>query len=174
MPRPGHLAGLRLRRRPDKCDAGRRRHKLHITRVRRCRRRKLAHSAVPPLPPETAMLGFGGNPIQGGDKNSRKRRPLRLLGTASFTEKFAIYSRETRCFFICSSRDFPPCTQCYFGISAWGRYHYPWRALHAVETLGAQGSRWLNSSLLCTRSPSALRAHTAAHRGKHGGVSPSP
>ena len=73
MPRPEHLAGQRLRRRPDKCDAGRRRHKLHITRFRRCRRRKLAHSAVPPLPTETASLGFGGNPIQGGDKSSRKR-----------------------------------------------------------------------------------------------------
>ena len=60
MPRPEHLAGQRLRRRPDKCDAGRRRHKLHITRFRRCRRRKLAHSAVPPLPAETASLGFGG------------------------------------------------------------------------------------------------------------------
>ena len=29
MPRPVHLAGQRLRRRPDKCDAGCRRHKLH-------------------------------------------------------------------------------------------------------------------------------------------------
>ena len=134
----------------------------------------LALSVARPLPTETASLGFGGNPIQGGDKNSRKRKPLRLWGTASFAEKFAIYSRETRCFFICSSRDFPPCTQCYFGISAWGRYHYPWRALHAVETLGAQRSRWRDSSLPCTLSPSALRAHTAAHTGKHGGVSTSP
>ena len=48
MPRPVHLAGQRLRRRPDKCDAGCRRHKLHITHFRRCRRRKLAHSAAPP------------------------------------------------------------------------------------------------------------------------------
>ena len=30
----------------------------------------------------------------GGDKSSRKRKPLRLLGTASFAEKFAIYSRK--------------------------------------------------------------------------------
>ena len=40
-------------------------------------------------------------------------------------------------------KGFPPCTQCYFGISAWGRYHYPWRVLHAAETLDARGSRRL-------------------------------
>ena len=173
MPRPEHLAGQRLRRRPDKCDAGRRRHKLHITRFRRCRRRKLAHSAVPPLPTETASLGFGGNPIQGGDKSSRKRKPLRLFGAASFAGKFAIYSRKARCFFCWLSRNFSPFTQRYSDIPVWG-YHYPRRVLHAGETLGAQGSRWLNSSLPCILSPSALRAHTAAHRGKHGGVLPSP
>ena len=106
MPRPEHLAGQRLRRRPDKCDAGRRRHKLHITRFRRCRRRKLAHSAVPPLPAKTALLGFGGNPIQGGDKSSRKRKPLRLLGAASFAEEFSIYSRETSCLSIWVQRIF--------------------------------------------------------------------
>ena len=85
----------------------------------------------------------------GGDKSSRKRKSLRLLGTAGFVEGFAIYSRETRCFFIWASRDFSPCTQCYFGISAWVRYHYPWRVLHAVETLDAQGSRWLVCRFSC-------------------------
>ena len=30
---------------------------------------------------------------------------------------------------------------CIFGISVWGWYHYPRRALHAVETLDARGSR---------------------------------
>ena len=70
MPRPVRLAGQRLRRSPDKCDAGCRRHKLHITHFRRCRRRKLALSVARPLPTETASLGFGGNPVGGGDKNS--------------------------------------------------------------------------------------------------------
>ena len=42
----------------------------------------------------------------GGDKSSRKRKSLRLLGTAGFVEGFAIYSRETRCFFCWLSRDF--------------------------------------------------------------------
>ncbi len=35
----------------------------------------------------------------------------------------------------------PSCTQCFFGVSAWGWYHYPQRGLHAVETLGTHGSR---------------------------------
>ena len=39
---------------------------------------------------------------------------------------------------------FSPFTQRYSDIPVWG-YHYPWRVLHAVETLGAQGTRWLNT-----------------------------
>ena len=35
----------------------------------------------------------------------------------------------------------PSCTQCFFGASMWGWYHYPRRALHAVETPDARGSR---------------------------------
>ena len=35
----------------------------------------------------------------------------------------------------------PSCTQCFFGTSMRGGYHYPRRALHAVETLDARGSR---------------------------------
>lgn len=35
----------------------------------------------------------------------------------------------------------PSCTQCFFGVPARGRYHYPRRAFHAVETLDARGSR---------------------------------
>ena len=35
----------------------------------------------------------------------------------------------------------PSCTQCFFGVPAWGWYHYPRRAIHAVETLDAHGSR---------------------------------
>ena len=71
MPRPVHLAGQRLRRRPDKCDAGCRRHKLHITHFRRCRRRKLAHSAAPPSSHRNRFAGFRREPCWGGDKNSR-------------------------------------------------------------------------------------------------------
>ena len=35
----------------------------------------------------------------------------------------------------------PSCTQCFFGASMWGWYHYSRRALHAVETLDAQELR---------------------------------
>ena len=38
-------------------------------------------------------------------------------------------------------RAVPSCTQRFFGVPAWGWYHYPRRALHAVETLDARGSR---------------------------------
>ena len=39
-------------------------------------------------------------------------------------------------------RAVPSCTQCFFGVPAWGWYHYPRRALHAAETPDARGSRW--------------------------------
>ena len=65
MPRPVHLAGQRLRRRPDKCDAGCRRHKLHITHFRRCRRRKLAHSAAPPSSRRNPAKRFRREPCWG-------------------------------------------------------------------------------------------------------------
>ena len=38
-------------------------------------------------------------------------------------------------------RAVPSCTQRFFGIPTWGWDHYPRRALHAVETLDARGSR---------------------------------
>ena len=40
-------------------------------------------------------------------------------------------------------RAVPSCTQCFFGVPAWGWYHYPRRALHAAETLDAQELRRL-------------------------------
>ena len=73
MPRPVRLAGQRLRRRPDKCDAGRR--PLAVVRsddesLVPPQAAGLALSVARPLPTETASLGFGGNPVGGGDKNS--------------------------------------------------------------------------------------------------------
>ena len=62
----------------------------------------LALSVARPLPTETALLGFGGSPVGGGDKTPGLH---------------------------------------FFGASVWGWYHYPRRALHAVETLDARGSR---------------------------------
>ena len=77
----------------------------------------------------------------GGDKSSRNRKPLRLSGITANAEEFSIRGRETKCFFFRLSRNFSPCTQRYFGVPAWGWYHYPRRELRAVETLDARGSR---------------------------------
>ena len=77
----------------------------------------------------------------GGDKNSRNRNSLRLSGITAYAEKFSICGREMKCFLIRFSKDYFPCTQCFFGTSMWGWYHYPRRTLHAVETLDACGSR---------------------------------
>ena len=94
MPRPVHLAGQWLRRRPDKCDAGCRRHKLHITRFRRCRRRKLAHSAAPPSSHRNRFAGF-------------RREPCwEVIKTPALH---------------------------FFGVSAWGWYHYHPAAVKVSE-----------------------------------------
>ena len=77
----------------------------------------------------------------GGDKSSRNRKPLRLSGITANAEEFSIRGREPKCFFFRLSRNFSPCTQRYFGVPAWGWYHYPRRELRAVETLDARGSR---------------------------------
>ena len=100
MPRPVHLAGQRLRRRPDKCDAGRRPSGRRIPR-----------------------------PAASGRTRSLCR------SSSSHRNRFAGFRRE-------------PCWEVikapvlhFFSVPAWGWYHYPRRALHAVETLDARGSR---------------------------------
>ena len=59
----------------------------------------------------------------------------------------------------------PSCTQRFFGVPAWGWYHYPRRVLHAVETLGAQGTRWLNKLLVVYSLPVGS---ASAHSGSQG------
>lgn len=59
---------------------------------------------------------------------------------------------------------FSPFTQRYSDIPVWG-YHYPWRVLHAVETLGAQGTRWLNKLLVVYSLPVGS---ASAHNGSQG------
>ena len=76
----------------------------------------------------------------GGDKSSRNRNSPRLSGITVYAEEFSICGREMNCFFIRLSRDYFPCTQRFFGVPVWGWYHYPRRALHAAETLDAQGA----------------------------------
>ena len=102
MPRPVHLAGQRLRRRPDKCDAGPSSERTTNPSSRRKRQDSLSLSLVlfPPKPLRWVSAGA-------------------LLGAVIKTPVL------------------------YFLHFYVGGYHYPRRALHAVETLDARGSRRL-------------------------------
>ena len=101
----------------------------------------------------------------GGDKSSRNRESLRLLGITADAEEFSIYGREIKCFFCWLLRNFSPFTQRFFGVPAWGWDHYPRRALHAVETLDAQGTRWLKKLLVVYSLPVGS---ASAHSGSQG------
>ena len=114
----------------------------------------LALSVARPLPTETALLGFGGSPVGGGDKNSRVIFFTFLCGGITYPPVAVAVSEQPGAGFISAEktafsewvlcadeRAVPSCTQCFFGVPAWGRYHYPRCALHAVETLDARGSR---------------------------------
>lgn len=116
----------------------------------------LALSVARPLPAETASLGFGGSPVGGGDKNSRFAFFRRFCAGAvslssgrcscvGITPRGVYFGRKTAFSerVLCTDgHAVPSCTQCFFGTSVWGGwYHYPRRALHAVETLDARGSR---------------------------------
>ena len=109
------------------------------------------------LPAETASLGFGGSPVGGSDKNFHftffrhfcvgvVSLPSGRCGCVGTTPRGVYFGRKTAFSerVLCTDeRTVPSCTQCFFGVPAWGWYHYPRRALHAVETLDARGSRWL-------------------------------
>ena len=200
MPRPVHLAGQRLRRRPDKRDAGRRPSGRRIPRPAASGRTR-SLSVARPLPTETASLGFGGSPVEGGDKNSRVMFFTFLCGRYHYPPAAVAVSEQLGAGFISAEktafsewvlcadeRAVPSCTQRFFGVPAWGWYHYSRRALHAVETLDAQELRRLicrfcNAAMFALRGrssprrvhtpPQSLTAHTAAHRAKHGGFSGS-
>ena len=115
----------------------------------------LALSVARPLPTETASLGFGGSPVGGGDKNFRfaffrhfcagaVSLPSDRCGCVGTTPHGVYFGRKTAFseWVLCADgHAVPSCTQRFFGASVWGWYHYPRRALHAVETLDARGSR---------------------------------
>ena len=115
----------------------------------------LALSVARPLPTETALLGFGGSPVGGGDKNSCFaffRRscmgvvslPSGCCGCVGTTWRGVYFSRKTAFseWVLCADgRAVPSCTQRFFGVPAWGWHHYPRRVLHAVEMLDARRSR---------------------------------
>ena len=131
MPRPVRLAGQRLRRRPDKRDAGRRPSGRRIPRPAASgRTRALCRSSSSH---RNRFAGFRREPCWGGDKTSG-------LHFSAFLHGGGITTLGV----------------CFMPSKRWAR----------------KGHGGLISSLSCTCSPSALRAHTAAHRGKHGAFSP--
>ena len=115
----------------------------------------LALSVDRPLPTETASLGFGGSPVGGGDKNSRvifftflcggHHLPSGCCGCVGTTRRGVYFSRKSGFLRVSALRRWMrtgfSCTQRFFSVPAWGWYHYPRRAIHAVETLDARGSR---------------------------------
>ena len=115
----------------------------------------LALSVARPLPTETASLGFGGSPVGGGNKNScfaffrhfyvgMVSLPSGRFVCVGTTPCGVYFSRKTAFseWVLCADEcAVPSCTQRFFGVPAWGWYHYPRRALHAVETLDAQELR---------------------------------
>ena len=118
----------------------------------------------------------------GGDKSSRKRKSLRLLGTAGFVEGFAIYSRETRCFFCWLSRDFFSLHTALFRHSCVG-VSLPLACASCRQNAGRAAGHGGVLPFICLRfvlcglAPSSAthatpppNAHTAAHTGQTRGV----
>ena len=145
------------------------------------------------LPAETASLGFGGSPVGGGDKNSHftffrhfyvggVSLPSGRFVCVGTTPRGVYFGRKTAFseWVLCADeRAVPSCTQRFFGVPAWGWYHYPRRALHAVETLDAQGAwrrirRFYAAAVLALcglnipsagthATPAPNRAHSGSH-----------
>ena len=115
----------------------------------------LALSVARPLPAETASLGFGGSPVGGGDKNSRVIfLAFPCGGGITYPPVAVAVSEQPGAGFIsaekrlsqsgCSAPTdtlFPPAHSAFSALLCGGWYHYPRRALHAVETLDAQELR---------------------------------
>ena len=140
------------------------------------------------LPAETQRSGFGGSPVGGGDKNSRVIFFTFLCGGITYPPVAVAVSEQPGAGFISAEKTafsewvlcadghaVPSCTQRFFGVPAWGWYHYPRRALHAVETLDAQGTRWLNKLLVVYSLPvGSASAHSGSHGETRGGNEEPP
>jgi len=115
MPRPVRLAGQRLRRRPDKCDAGRRPSGRRIPRpAASVRTRSLCRS---PSSERTT------NP-----SSRRKRQDSLSLSLVIFPPKPLHWVSAGALLGEVIKLPF-----CIFGISMWGWYHYPLAAVAVSE-----------------------------------------
>ena len=116
----------------------------------------LALSVARPLPTETASLGFGGSSVGGGDKNSCfaffrhfcvgvVSLPSGRCGCVGTTPRGVYFGRKNGFLRVGALRRRTRCSLLHtvlfrhFCVGGW--YHYPRRALHAVETLDAQELR---------------------------------
>ena len=155
----------------------------------------LALSVARPLPTETASLGFGGSPVGGGDKNSRVifftflcgggyHLPSGCCGCVGTTRRGVYFSRKNGFLRVGALRRRTRCSLLHtvlfrhFCVGGW--YHYPRRALHAVETLDAQELRRRIRRFyaapvlaLCGLNLPSSGTHTTpapnrAHSGSHG------
>ena len=107
------------------------------------------------LPTETASRGFGGSPVGGGDKSSRFAFSAFPCGGGITTlwplclcrnnpARGLLQQKKRLSQSGCSAPTdtlFPPAHSAFSAFLHGGWYHYPRRALHAVETLDARGSR---------------------------------
>ncbi len=116
---------------------------------------------------------------------------LRLLWLCRNNSAWVYFSRKTAsesgCFAPADAL-FPPAHSALWAFLHGGWYHYPRRAIHAVETLDAHGSRRLILPFLCRpgirpvwaeyplggthATPALNRAHIVAHAPKHRAFSP--
>ena len=115
----------------------------------------LALSVARPLPTETASLGFGGSPVGGGDKTPVLHFfGISVWGWYHYPPVAVAVSEQPRAGFISAEKRlsqsgcsvptnalFPPAHSAFLAPLCGGWYHYPRRALHAVETLDARRSR---------------------------------
>ena len=108
--------------------------------------------------------------------------PSGRCGCVGTTRRGVYFGRKTAFseWVLCADeRAVPSCTQRFFGVPAWGWYHYPRRALHAAKTLDARGSRRLIRRFyaapefaLCGLNLPSSGTHTTpapnrAHSGSH-------
>ena len=147
------------------------------------------------LPTETASLGFGESPAVGGDKNFHftffrhfyvggVSLPSGRFVCVGTTRRGVYFSRKNGFLRVGALRRRTRCSLLHtvlfrhFCVGGW--YHYPRRALHAVETLDAQELRRLicrfyavpEFALCGLKIPSAgthaTPAPSRAHSGSHG------
>ena len=138
------------------------------------------------LPTETASLGFGGSPVGGGDKNSCfaffrhfcvgvVSLPSGRFVCVGTTRRGVYFSRKNGFLRVGALRRRTRCSLLHtvlfrhFCVGGW--YHYPRRALHAVETLDAHGSR-RRICRFCAAAVLALCGQNISSSGTH--ATPAP